>query len=153
MKIFHSSAHSQIVLSIAMFDQLSNLGTQLKSFKFCYLTLIILLYTSVWLQEKLDWQVDIVYFVYWINKRMEYLAGWRKVICSAASGCFELVWRCCRVTLSATTGDSTACVTSAWPIYIFPTSNTGSRKHYLWKNYWLKNRLLFYNWEFSRDFE
>ena len=28
--------------------------------------------------------------------------------------------------------DSTG-VTSAWPIYIFPTSNTGSRKYYLWK--------------------
>ena len=32
-------------------------------------------------------------------------------------------------------------VTSAWPIYIFPTSNTVSRKYYLWKkNDWLKNK-------------
>ena len=37
-----------------------------------------LLYASVWLQEKLDWREDLVYFVYWINKinkRMKYLAG------------------------------------------------------------------------------
>ena len=25
------------------------------------------------------------------------------------------------------------CVTSAWSIYMFPTSNTSSRKYYLWK--------------------
>ena len=75
---------------------------------------------------------------------MEYLAGWRAVIWSAASCCCDLVWRCCRVTLSPTADDSTACVTSAFPIYIFPTSNTGSRKYYLWeKNDWLKNRLFF----------
>ena len=34
-------------------------------------------------------------------------------------------------------GDSTACVTSACPIYVFPTSNTSSRKYYLWKKKWL----------------
>ena len=33
---------------------------------------------------------------------MKYLAGWRAVIWSVASGCFDLVWRCYRVTLSET---------------------------------------------------
>ena len=32
---------------------------------------------------------------------MEYLDGCRAVIWSAASGCFDLVGRCCRVTLVA----------------------------------------------------
>ena len=63
---------------------------------------------------------------------MKYLAGWLAFIWSAASNCFDLVWRCCWVTLSAT-AESTARVTSACPIYVFPTSNTGSRKYYLWK--------------------
>ena len=36
------------------------------------------------------------------------------------------------------------CVTSVCHIYVFPISNTGSRKYYLWKEYdWLKNRLFF----------
>ncbi len=39
---------------------------------------------------------------------MEYLADWRLVIWLAASSCFDLVWWCCRVTLSAMAGDSTA---------------------------------------------
>ena len=79
-----------------------------------------------------------------INKRMEYLAAWQADIWSTASGCFDLVWQCCQVTLSATTDDSTAPVTSDCPIYLFPTSNTGSKKHYLWeKNDWLKNRRFF----------
>ena len=50
--------------------------------------------------RKKDWQEDLVYFVYWINKinkRMKYLASWQAFIWSAASGCFDLVWRCCRV--------------------------------------------------------
>ena len=64
---------------------------------------------------------------------MKYLAGWRAVNWSAANGCFDLVWRYCRVTLSATDGYSTTRVTPACPIYMFPTSNTGSRKYYLWK--------------------
>ena len=33
----------------------------------------------------------------------------------------------------STVDDSTARVTSACPIFMFPTSNTGSRKYYLWK--------------------
>ena len=61
------------------------------------------------------------------------MAGWRGIVYSATSGCFDLVGWCCQVTLSVTVGDSTACVTSACPIYMFPTSNTGSRKYYLWK--------------------
>ena len=39
-----------------------------------------MLYTIMWLQEKLDWREDLVYFLYWINKinkQMKYLAGWR----------------------------------------------------------------------------
>ena len=81
-----------------------------------------MLYTSVWLREKWDWQ-DLVYFVYWINKinkRMKYLASWLTFIWSAESNCFDLVWRCFQVTLSATAGDSTACVISACPIYVIP---------------------------------
>ena len=31
---------------------------------------------------------------------MKYLAGWRGVVYSATSGCFDLVGRCYRVTLS-----------------------------------------------------
>ena len=61
---------------------------------------------------------------------MKYLAGGQAFIWSAASGCFDLVWRCCRVTLSATAEDFTACETSTSPIYVFSTSNTGSRKYY-----------------------
>ena len=71
---------------------------------------------------------------------MEYLAGWWAVIWSAASSCFDLVWRCSRVTLSATAEDSTAPVTFARPIYMFQTmapENTICGK----KNDWLKNRL------------
>ena len=43
-----------------------------------------------------------LYFVYWINKinkRMKYLAGEQGVVSSVTSGCFDLVGRCCRVTL------------------------------------------------------
>ena len=85
---------------------------------------------------------------------MKYLAGWQAFIWSAVGGCFDLVWRCCRVTLSATDGYSTAHVTSACPIYMFPTSNTGSRKYYLRKKKWLVEKYtFFYNWEFSGDLE
>ena len=38
----HSFAHSQMIPSIAMLYQYFNSGTQLKSFKYCYLPLIIL---------------------------------------------------------------------------------------------------------------
>ena len=58
----------------------------------------------MWLQEKLDWQEDLVYFVYWINKinkRKKYLSGWRGGVYSATSSCFDLVWRCCWVVLLA----------------------------------------------------
>ena len=49
-----------------------------------------------------------------------------------------------------TAGDITTCVTSAYPIYMFLTSNTGSKKYYLWKKKWLIEKLtFFYNWEFS----
>ena len=97
---------------------------------------LILLYTSVWLQEQQDWQEDLVYFVYWINiinKQIKYLAGWQVFIWSAARGCFDLVWRCCRVMLTAAARDSTARVISTCLIYSFLTSNTSSRKYYLWK--------------------
>ena len=42
-------------------------------------------------------QEDLVYFAYWINKInkwMKYLAGWQAFFWLAASGCFDLVWRC-----------------------------------------------------------
>ena len=69
---------------------------------------------------------------------MKYLAGWRGVVYSAANGCFDLVRRCCRVTLSGRPAIQLACD------HRFPTSNTGSRKYYLWKkNNWLKNRPFF----------
>ena len=69
---------------------------------------------------------------------------WRVVIWLAACGCFDLVWQCCHVTLSEMDKDSTARVTPAWPIYKFPTSNTGSKKYHLWKKHdSLKNRLFF----------
>ena len=72
---------------------------------------------------------------------MKYLGGLRGVVYSATSGCFDLVGRCYQVTLS---GRPVGQMTSVWPIYVFPISNTGSRKCYLWKKYdWLKNRLFF----------
>ena len=61
----------------------------------------LLLYTSMWLQEKYDWREDLVYFVYWINrinKWMKYLASWWWVVYLVTSGCFDLVGRCCRMT-------------------------------------------------------
>ena len=60
---------------------------------------------------------------------MKYLAGWREV---SIRGCFDLVGRCCRVTFLARSRFNCR-VTSAWPIHMFPTSNTGSRKYYLWE--------------------
>ena len=68
-----------------------------------------------------DWQEDLLYFVYWINKinkQMKYLAGWRVVIWSAVNLVWPMAWRCCWVTLSAMVVDSTAHVTSACPIHI-----------------------------------
>ena len=82
-----------------------------------------------------------------INQRMEYL--------SRLTGRYLVDGKrlLCRVTLSETAGDSTARVTSACHIYIFPTTDTGYRKHYLWKKKWLveKKTFFFYNWEFSGD--
>ena len=37
-----------------------------------------------------------------------------------------------QIELSGDAEDSTVHVTTACSIYVFPTSNTGSRKHYLW---------------------
>ena len=70
-----------------------------------------------------------------INKPMEYL--------NQLKGCYLvsskwLLWS------GPAAVDSIACVTSTCPIYIFLTSNTCPRKHYLWKkNDWLKNRPFF----------
>ena len=50
---------------------------------------------------------------------------------------------CCQVTLSAIVRDSTALVTSACPIYIFPTSNRLQKTLFVEKNEWLKKRLFF----------
>ena len=94
-----------------------------------------MLYTSVWLQEKEDWREDLVYFVYWINKinkQMKYLAGWWGFVYLATSGCFDLVGRCCRVTLLGQ--PEIQLVRDLCLAYLYlPTSNTGSRKYYLWK--------------------
>ena len=87
-----------------------------------------LLYTSMRLQEKWDWQEDLVYFVYWINeinKQMKYQASDKQLLWSG--------WTVLSGNSLRTAGDLTACETSAWPIYMFPTSNTRSRKYYLWK--------------------
>ena len=74
---------------------------------------------------------------------MKYLADRQAFIWSAASGCFDLVWRCCQVTVSVTDRDSTDSVTSAYSIYMLPTSNNGSRKYYLWKKISWKIDLFF----------
>ena len=58
---------------------------------------------------------------------MKYLAGWRGVVSSATSGCFDLVGPCYRLTL-LWWPTIQPWVTSVWPIYEFPISNTGSRK-------------------------
>ena len=81
---------------------------------------------------------------------MKYLSGWRW---GYLFGDKWLLWYG-RAVLSgdalSTDGDSAACLTSAWPIYMFQTSNTGSRKYYLWKeNDWLKNRPFFINENFQ----
>ena len=67
-----------------------------------------------------------------LNKQANEISS-RQTGWSTASSCFDLVWWCCRVILSGTAVDSTARVTPACPIYMFLTSNTGSRKYYLWK--------------------
>ena len=107
-----------------------------------------------------DWQEDLLYFVYWINKinkQMKYLAGWRVVIWSAVNLVWPMAWRCCWVTLSAMVVDSTAHVTSACPIHIPNFKHRpqkilfAKKKKKKKKNDWLKNRPFFYNWKFSGD--
>ena len=74
---------------------------------------------------------------------MKYLAGCQGVVYSATSDCFDLVGLCYLVTLSGRSSIYQR-MTSVWPIYVFPISNIGSRKYYLWKKYdWLENRLFF----------
>ena len=88
------------------------------------------------------------YFVYWINKinkQMKYLAGWWGL--SIWRQAVALIWSEGVVRWLSFKWR----VTSAWPIYMFPTSNTGSRKYYLWKkNDWLKNRPFFITENFLR---
>ena len=88
-----------------------------------------MLYTSVWLQE------DLVYFVNWINKinkQMKYLAGWLTAGGSIRWQAVALIWSDGVVGWHYSDGQQfNRHVTSAWPIYICPTSNRGSRKYYL----------------------
>ena len=75
---------------------------------------------------------------------MECLAGWWEVLWSTIGK--QLLWSGLIVLLgdALSDSDSTAHVTTTCPIHIFPTSNTSTRKHHLWKkNYWWKNRLFF----------
>ena len=99
-----------------------------------------MLYTSGCKKNKTE---DLVYFVYWINKINKHWNIWLTDgvggggVYSVTSGCFDLV----RPKLL---GWPAIQMASSWPIYIFPTSNSCSRKYYLWKkNDWLKNRLFF----------
>ena len=76
-----------------------------------------------------------------INKRMEYLS-W--LTGGYLVGGKWLLWSGLTVLSSDALSNGCEYVTSVWPIYIFPISNTGSRKYYLWKeNDWLKNRPFF----------
>ena len=75
---------------------------------------------------------------------MEYLAGWRAVIWSAASGYFDLVWRCYRVTLSATA----AIQLPVWPplaLLISSRLQTQAPENTICgkKKDWLKNKPFF----------
>ena len=85
----------------------------------------------------------IIYWINKINKRMKYMSCWLAVIWSAASGCFDLVWRCYRVTLSAMTRFQI----SVWPplaLFIRSRLQTPAPENSICgKKKWLKNRPFF----------
>ena len=87
-----------------------------------------------------------------INKRIEYLS---RLTDGYLVGGKRLLWSGLTVLSDDLSDDwdSTARVTSACPIYIFSTTNTGPRKHYLWEKIIGWKIDLFYNWEFSGVFE
>ena len=75
---------------------------------------------------------------------MKCLAGWREVIYSAISGCFDLVGWCCRVTLLA----RPTIQMPVWPLlglFICSRLQTSAPENTTCgkKNHWLKNRSFF----------
>ena len=82
---------------------------------------------------------------------MKYMAGWRGVY-SATSGCFDLVGRCCRVTLLGRQMIQLACDLCLAYSYVPNFKHRLQKKKLLVENMIGWKIDLFYNWEFSGDF-
>ena len=76
---------------------------------------------------------------------MEYLASWRAVIWSGANSCFDLVWQCCQVALSAMAGGFNCPCDFHLPYLYIPDFKHQLQKTLFVgkKNDWLKNRPFF----------
>ena len=74
---------------------------------------------------------------------MKYLAGWRGVVYSATSGCFDLVVRCYRVTLCGRPDIQLACGFCLAYLYVPNFKHRLQKILLVEKNDWLKNRPFF----------
>ena len=82
---------------------------------------------------------------------MKYLAGWQRVIYSATSGCFDLVGRCFRETLSGRPAIQLARYLFLAYSYV-PDFKHRLQKILLVEKIWLvEKQTFFYNWKFSGD--